>query len=267
MKKGVIIDLKNQYTYILCKNAKIKRIKREYYHEIGKEIEVPFLSQNKIIPAVILSCFMIIAFTLNPFVSPQVNALSYVTLKVNPGLVFKVDNNKVVGVSYTNKDGNNMTQKIDFINHTLEDSVILFIDYCFENNYFTNDNNIDINVISDDASQIKNIEDEINRIINEYLKTHQTTITLSLDKVSENQHQNAQELGIPDSKLKLIDMILYYYPDLNQKELSKESVDDLIDILEDIGYDEDALDHLEDKLEQDEKDNDDDEDDDDEDDD
>lgn len=261
MKKGVIIDLKDQYTYVLCKDAKIKRIKREYNHEIGKEIQVSSFSMTKLVPVLMLSCALILAIISYPLQS-TVNALSYVSLNVNPGLVFEVDDYKVVGVSYTNKDGSDLTGKINFVERSLEDSVILFIDYCFENNYFTNNKNIDINVISDDASQIAGIEQEINRIVDDYLKTHQTSITLSLDKVSKQQHQSAVQLGIPDSKVKLIDMILYYYPNLSQEELAKESVDDLIDILEDVGYDDDVLEHLEDKLEQDELDDEDDDDDD-----
>lgn len=267
MKKGIIIELKDQYTYVLCKNAKTKRIKREYYHEVGKEIELPLITYTKAIPTIILCCLVIMAFIFNPLRTVnEVNALSYVTLSVNPGLVIKIDENqKVTAVSYTNNEGSEMIKQIDFMNKSLEDSVILFIDYCFDNHYFAANNNIDINVISDDETQITNIETQINEIINNYLKTHSTTITVSLDKVTSFQHEEAKNLGIPDSKIKLIDLVLQYYPELTKDTLAKLSVDDLIDYLEDKGYDEEILDRLEDKLEEDEED-DEDEDDEDEDD-
>lgn len=255
MKKGVIIELKDQYTYVLCKNAKIKKIKREYYHEVGKTIEIPLMPKARMIPALMVTCLVVVALALNLWSVPNsVQALSYVSLSVNPGLVFKIDENKkVTAVSYTNKEGNEMTKKIDFVNQSLDDCVVLFIDYCFENNYFSQNKKIDINVISDDTQQIELLEKQINETIQNYLKTHQISISVSLDEVSDTQKDNAQQLGIPDSKMKLIDTILNYYPHLNKKDLANKSVDDLIDYLEDQGYDEDILDHLEDELEKEEK--------------
>lgn len=255
MKKGVIIELKDQYTYVLCKNAKIKKIKREYYHEVGKTIEIPLMPKARMIPALMVTCLVVVALALNLWSVPNsVQALSYVSLSVNPGLVFKIDENKkVTAVSYTNKEGNEMTKKIDFVNQSLDDCVVLFIDYCFENNYFSQNKKIDINVISDDTQQIELLEKQINETIQNYLKTHQISISVSLDEVSDTQKDNAQQLGIPDSKMKLIDTILNYYPHLNKKDLANKSVDDLIDYLEDQGYDEDLLDHLEDELEKEEK--------------
>lgn len=265
MKKGVIIDIKDQYTYVLCKNAKTKKIKRQYYHEVGQEIELPLIISTRMITTLVMCCLLIVAFVFNPLQTvSEVEALSYISLSVNPGLVIKVDQNKkVTAVSYTNNEGNEMVKQIDFVNKSLEESVILFVDYCFENHYFDSNNNIDINVISDDSSQIKEIEAQINDIINEYLKTHSTALTISLDKVTSSQHTDAKNLGIPDSKVKLIDLILQYYPEFTKEQLAKESVDDLVEYLEDKGYDENFLDHLEDKLEDN---NTDDEDDDDEDD-
>jgi len=255
MKKGVIVDLKEQYTYVLCKNAKIKKIKRQYDHEIGKTIELPFLSLTRDMTTAFVVCLVVFAVVFNSFKgSTSIQALSYVSLSVNPGLVFKIDENqKVTAVSYTNKEGNEMTQKIDFINQSLDDCVILFIDYCFENHYFNTNKNIDINVMSDNNEEIQSLEKQINDTIQSYLKTHQITLSIAVDKVSENQEKDAKELGIPNSKLKLIDTIIKYYPHLNKKELAKKSIDDLIDYLEDQGFDEDVLDHLEDELEKEEE--------------
>lgn len=254
MKKGVIIELRDQYTYVLCKDAKIKKIKREYYHEVGKTIDIPFMTKARIIPALMVTCLVVIAVSFNVLRAPSsVQALSYVSLSVNPGLVFKIDENqKVTAVSYTNKEGNEMTKKIDFVDQSLDDCVVLFIDYCFENNYFNQDKKIDINVISDHTNQIQSLEKQINDTIDNYLKTHQISLSVSLDQVSNTQEKDAKELGIPNSKLKLIDMILKYYPNLNKNDLANTSVDDLIDYLEDKGYDEDLLDHLEDELEKEE---------------
>lgn len=251
MKKGVIIDIKDQYTYVLCQNAHIKRIHREYYHEIGQEIVMPFFTLKRVIPMLVTACLIILAIVMNPLHNQQnVQALSYISLSVNPGLVFKIDDQqRVVAISYTNKEGEEMTKQIDFMNQSLDDCVILFIDYCFENHYFQNTQNIDINVISDNQEQIQSLEAQINQTIQDYLKTHQVTISISVDKVSSSQHQDAQSLGIPDSKMKLIDLILQYYPNLNKETLAREDVDDLIEYLEDKGYDEEILDKLEDDLE------------------
>lgn len=266
--KGVIIELKDQYTYVLLKNAKIKRIKREYYHEIGQEININKITIHHIIPVFMVTCLVIVAVIFNPLQKNTVQALSYISLSVNPGLVFKVDHQqRIIAVSYTNQDGNELTKKVDFVNKNLDDSVILFIDYCFENGYFQNNNRIDINVISDDLSQIESLEKQINQTVNDYLDKHQYKITISLDEVSSSQHSDAQSLGIPNSKIKLIDLILSYYPELNKEELAKESVDDLIDYLEDQGYDEDILDKMEEHLEDEDDEDDEDEDDEDEDDD
>lgn len=269
MKKGVIIDIKDQYTYVLCKNAHIKRIHREYYHEVGQEIDIPFFTLKRVIPMLVTACLIILVVIMNPLQNQQtVKALSYVSLSVNPGLMFKIDNQqRVVAISYTNKEGEEMIKQIDFMNQSLDDCVILFIDYCFENHYFQNTQNIDINVISDNQEQIQSLEAQINQTIQDYLKTHQVTISISVDKVSSAQHQDAQNLGIPDSKIKLIDLILQYYPNLDKETLAREDVDDLIEYLEDKGYDEDVLDKLEDDLESKENEDDDNDDEDEEDDD
>jgi len=251
MKKGVIIELKNEYTYVLLPKGKMKKIKREYNHEIGKEISISLLSPTKILSLALVSCMIIIAIIVNPFqkITP-IQALSYVTMSVNPGLVLKVnEKNKIVAVSYTNQEGELLTQKVKFVNKTLDESVILFIDYCFENNYFQNNNKIDVNVISDDQNQIKNVEQQVQNLIQEYLKEHQMNVTIKIDQVSQTQKEDAQNLGIPDSKVKLIDLVLKYYPHLSKEQLAHESVDDLIDYLEDCGYDEELLDKMEDTLE------------------
>lgn len=253
MRKGIIIDIKDQYTYVLYKNAKIKKIKREYNHEIGHEISFS-LPMKKTIPLLVLSCFLFIAFVFNPFYHQPVQALSYITLNVNPGLVFEVDDYKVVGIRYMNKDGQNLISKIDFLNHSLDESLYMFIDYCFEYQLFNQNNNIDINVLCDDESQIQDIENNIQNIIHQYLKTHQKTIHLSLDEVSKNQENNAKDLGVANSKIKLIDYIVNHYPQYNKNDLVNESIDDLLDLLEEKGYDEDILDRLEDSLEEDDDD-------------
>lgn len=270
MKKGVILEIKDQYTYALLKNGKIKRIKREYFHDIGQEITVPFLSSSKLLSVALVTCMIIIAVMTFPFqnIVTPVKALSYVSISVNPGIVLKVDeHNKITAVSYSNNDGQQMMKDINFVDKSLEDSVILFIDYCFENNYFHNNNEMSINVISDDPQKIKDIEQQIQTLIQDYLKTHQTTITMKLDQVSSSQQQTAQTLGISNSKMKLIDLVMSYYPHFNQEDLAKESVDDLIDYLEDANLDEDILDKLEDQVEDDDDDDEDEHDDKDEDDD
>lgn len=255
MKKGVIVELRNQYTYVLTQNSQIKKIKREYFHEVGQEIQIPFFNIKKAVPVMLMACVLLAVIVINPFQeTAQVQALSYVSLSVNPGLVLKVnDQDQIESVSYTNQEGQQMTKDIDFINKTVDESVILFIDYCFENNYFQNNNKIDINVISDDQERIQKIEQQVQTLIENYLREHQVTITIQMDEVSSSQQESAKTLGIPDSKMKLIDLVLYYYPELDKEKLAKESVDDLIDYLEDAGYDEDMLDHLEDELEKQEK--------------
>ncbi|MEG0275917.1 MAG: hypothetical protein RR630_02710 [Coprobacillus sp.] len=252
MKKGIIVELKDQYTFVLCHNANIKRIKRAYNHEIGQEIQVSSLSLNKIIPIALVSCIVVLMIFMNPFQDAQtVNALSYVSLKVNPGLILQVnDKNKVVAISYTNKEGQQLTQSVDLVNQTLEDSVILFIDYCFDNQYFDNNQNIDINILSDNNQQIKDLEQQVNDIINQYIQKRQVKLTIAIDKVSDSQQKEAQTLGIPDSKIKLIDLVLKYYPNFKKDELAKMSIDDLVDYLEDAGLDEKMLDKLEDDLEE-----------------
>lgn len=261
--KGVIIELKDQYTYVLCKNAKIKKIKREYYHEVGQEIKIPVLTFKQGSSVLIVTCLIMLAIILNPFQNIQnVQALSYISLSVNPGLVFKVnDQQKIVAVSYTNKEGNEMVNQIDFVKQSLNDSVILFIDYCFENGFFENNKKIDINVISDHPDQIQTLEKQMNTIVQDYLEKHQVTLSISVDKVTSSQQKEAQSLGIPNSKIKLIQLIMQYYPTLDKETLAKKSVDDLIEYLEDQGYDEDVLDRLEDDLEEQEDDHDDDDDD------
>lgn len=254
MRKGVIIDMKNQYTYVLYHDAKVKRIKREYYHEIGKEITLPYISMTSFKIPLILACLLLVISIIHPVQATN----SYISLSVNPGLVFKVDEHeKVVAVSYTNKDGQALTSQVNFVDESLEDSITLFIDYCFENHYFQNNNNIDINVICDDQSQVTKLESKINQIVNHYLDSHSVSFTLSLDKVSDTQKQEANALDIPDSKVKLIDLILYYYPNLDKKDLAKESVDDLIDLLENQGLDDDLFEHLEEKYEDDDDEDDD----------
>ncbi|MEG0366361.1 MAG: hypothetical protein RR585_05970 [Coprobacillus sp.] len=251
MKKGIIVELKDQYTFVLCHNAKIRRIKRQYNHEIGQEVTISSLSIHKIIPVALVSCIVLLMFVLNPFQDAQtVNALSYISLKVNPGLILQVDeNNKVVAISYTNKEGQQLTQSVDLVNQTLEDSVILFIDYCFDNQFFDTNKNIDINILSDNNQQIKDLEKQVNDIINKYIQQKQVKLTIAIDKVSDSQQKEAQSLGIPDSKVKLIDLVLKYYPSFNKDELAKLSIDDLVDYLEDAGLDEEMLDKLEDDLE------------------
>lgn len=257
MKKGVIIELRNQYTYVLTQNGKIKRIKREYYHEVGQEIKLSWLASKKLVPIVIVACICMFAIVFSSFQqTTNVQALSYVSLSVNPGLVLKVnDQDQIESVSYTNQEGQQVTKKIDFVNKSIDESVILFIDYCFENGYFQNNHKIDINVISDDKNRIQNIENQVRTLIENYLNEHQVTITIQMDEVSSSQQKNAKTLGIPDSKMKLIDLVLYYYPQMNKESLARESVDDLIDYLEDAGYDEHMLDRLEDEIEQQEESN------------
>lgn len=269
MKKGVIIELKDQYTYVLCPNAQVKRIKREYHHEIGKEIQIPYLNHHQLIPLFITACLVLSFFVFNSiYHQTPVQALSYISLKVNPGLVLKVDENqKIIAVSYTNKDGQELTQKMSFVDKKLNDGVVLFIDYCFENHYFQNNHEIDINVISDQKENIQSLEKQIRKLIEDYIKTHSVKVSISMDKVSSSQQKDAQNLNIPDSKMKLIDLILKYYPNKNKQTLARESVDDLIEYLEDKGFDEDILDRMEDDIEgqendDDEKDDEDDEEDD-----
>jgi|GEM_PF-3828385 len=255
MKKGVILELRDQYTYVLSRHGKIRRIKREYHHEVGQEIQMPLFSITKLLPVVLVSCAVVVAFVLNPFNTiSQVQALSYLSLSVNPGIVLKVDDNdQIVSVSYTNQEGQEIINKVDLVNRTLDDSVIIFVDYCFENGYFQNNNKIDINVISDDKERISKIENQVRMLVEAYLKEHQVTITIQIDEVTSSQQENAETLGIPDTKMKLIDLVVYYYPHLNKEKLARESVDDLIEYLEDKGYDEELLDHLEDQIEENEK--------------
>lgn len=254
-KKGVIIELRDQYTYVLSHNGKITKIKREYYHEIGQEIQLSLIPTTKLIPIVFVACAIVIAFIVNPFKTlPEVQALSYLSLSVNPGIVLKVDDNdQIVAVSYTNQEGQQIINEIDLVNRTLDDSVIIFIDYCFENGFFQNNNQIDINVISDNTERINKLEQQVQTLIQDYLKEHQVTVSIKIDEVTSSQQENAQNLGIPDTKMKLIDLILYYYPHLDKEKLARESVDDLIEYLEDQGYDEHMLDHLEDTIEENEK--------------
>lgn len=257
MKKGVIIELRDKYAYVLSHNGKIKKIKREYYHEVGQDIQIPFITMKRVVPVVAVACSLIIGIVINSFrqgAIQEVQAMSYLSLSVNPGIVLKVDaNDQIVAVSYTNQEGKEITSEIDFINKSLEDSVIIFIDYCFENGYFENNNQIDINVISDDEERITKIESQVQTLIENYLKDHQVTITIQIDEVTTSQQESAESLGIPDTKVKLIDLILYYYPELDKETLAKMKVDDLIDYLEDVGYDEDLLDRLEDEIEENEK--------------
>lgn len=255
MKKGVIIELRNQYTYVLTQNGKVKKIKREYSHEVGQEIKLALWSSKKLAPIIVMTCICMLVIGFHSFKqTANVQALSYVSLSVNPGLVLKVnEQDQIESVSYTNQDGKQMTQKIDFVNKSIDDSVILFIDYCFENGYLQNNHKIDINIISDDQHRIQNIEKQVSTLIENYLNERQVTMTIQLDEVSSSQQKNAKTLGIPDSKMKLIDLVLHYYPHLNKKTLSKKSVDDLIDYLEDAGYDEHMLERLEDELEEQER--------------
>lgn len=259
MRKAVIVELKDQYTYVLCHQAKIKRIPREYDHEVGQEIHIPLLTTKRVSFIFVMIAVMIMAIVMYPFQNNHnVQALSYISLSVNPGLVLKIDDQqRIVAIHCTNQDSKEMVKQIDFMNKSLDDCIILFIDYCFENNYFQNNQNIDINVLSDNTEQIQSLEKQINQTIQVYLKHHQITISISVDKVSSSQHQNAQNLGISDSKIKLIDLILKYYPHFDREKLAKEDVDDLIEYLEDKGYDENILDKLEDDLEKQEKDEDD----------
>lgn len=252
MKKGVIIECKDQYTYVLCPKGNMKRIKREYFHEVGQEIKISYFSLPKVISLLVVSCAVVIAVIFNPLQSPQeVKALSYVSLSVNPGLVLKVDSKQnIVAVSYTNKEGETMTSQIDFINKSLDDSVKLFLDYCFDNHYFANSDKIDINVISEDQSQIQLLEKQVQDLVTRYLQDHQVSLSIQIDKVTSTQQTQAKELGIPDTKMKLVDLVRKYYPEFSQQELAKRSIDDLLDYLEDKGYDEDWLDKLEDDLEE-----------------
>ena len=255
MRKGIIIELRNQYTYVLLNNGKMKRIKREYYHEIGQEIQLSIMNKSKLISISFVTCALIIVFVLNPFKeSSNVQALSYLSLSVNPGLVLKVDNqDRIVSVSYTNQEGKDIVNKNDFVNQTLNDSVMIFIDYCFEKGYFQNNNKININVISDDSKRIEKIESQVQTLIENYLKDHQFSISIQIDKVTSSQQQTANHLGIHPTKMKLIDLVLYYNPQLDKEKLAKYSVDDLIDCLEDSGYDEEMLDRLEDEIENEEE--------------
>lgn len=250
MKKGVILELKDQYTYILCSNGKMKKIKREYFHEVGQEIEISSFQFKKGISLALVTCIVILAFIFYPKNQIEAYAMSYVSLSVNPGIVFKVDQDyNVSGVTYTNQEGSEIVQQNDFVNQTLNDSIIAFIEYCFNHNYFNDNNEININVMSDDENQIQNIESQVKNIINDYMSHHQITITLYLDQTTDTQQEEAEKLGISNSKLKLINLVLKYYPNFNKIKLSHMDVDDLIDLLEHCGEDEELLDYLEDDIE------------------
>ena len=116
-------------------------------------------------------------------------------------------------------------------------------------------------MISDQKENIQSLEKQLRQLIEDYLKTHSVKVSISMDKVSSSQQKDAQNLNIPDSKMKLIDLILKYYPNKNKQTLARESVDDLIEYLEDKGFDEDILDRMEDDIEGQENDDDDDDDD------
>ena len=252
--KGVIVQLKDEYTYVLTKDARIKKIKRTFNHEIGMEIEINQFSYKRIIPIVFISCLIVVAFTLSPLKNGTNNVeaseLGYISLSINPDIIFKIDNDlKVIDVTYTNSDANAVIENIDFVNQSLYQGVINFIDYCYDKNYLNEQSDITVNVISENEEDISRLETIINSAIESYMNEINLSVSLSIDEVSNSQSLCADELGITETKLKLIDLIIEYNSYYTREELASEDIDDLLELLEDYGLDEDLLEHLEDQIE------------------
>ena len=252
--KGVIVQLKDEYTYVLIKDTRIKKIKRIFNHEIGMEIEVSQFSYKRIIPIALISCLLVFAFALSPLKNGTNNVeaseLGYISLSINPDIIFKIDDDlKVIDVTYTNSDGNTVIENIDFVNQSLYQGVINFIDYCYDKNYLNEQSDITVNVISENEEDISRLETIINSAIESYMNEINLSVSLSIDEVSNSQSLCADELGITETKLKLIDLIIEYNSYYTREELASEDIDDLLELLEDYGLDEDLLEHLEDQIE------------------
>jgi hypothetical protein len=121
MKKGIIVDLKDQYIVVLTPTGEFVKGKREFDHVVGKEVlftpfeekkwgfSLPTVQILAPIVALLVLVFSIMAFS--SFSSQKVYA--YVTIDINPSIELALNGSlEVVDVIAYNNDGSKVLSRI-----------------------------------------------------------------------------------------------------------------------------------------------------------
>lgn len=253
--KGIILEIKENYSLVLKENSTVVRIRNKEKMEVGDTIffleedlyevsQSKSIMRNKIIPILTIAAMLVLLVV--PLVKNNTTSAAYalMSIDINPSIEFELDENKKIVNVYGINDDSKAIDLEGLKGKTLEEAIKIFESY-LQKNYSNSKEGIVgftfINKINDDKYE-NEVKDLVSKGLNKtklvYLKSNEEDIALARKKgVSIGRYEALCDLN--EDKL--------------EDTIENMSVDEIMTLLSEKGnnvyLNEDVIDELQDELE------------------
>ena len=243
--KSVVLEIKDGYVAVLSDDGCITKIKNNGY-KVGQVINLKtqkalFTKKRIAWLASAATLAMVSGVGAWAYMSPY----SYVSLDVNPSIEFSINRfDRVIDVTAVNDDGEDILDQMNNLdNKDIETAVIQTVNQIEKDGYFESsedntsnegtdiDGGIIITTSGDDQEKAESLADSIEETVQTEMKDLGVNVVVEVDRVEQEQIQEAKKLGITPGKLNLIEKMKASSPDPNSiiiEDWSHKSVKEIM---------------------------------------
>ena len=195
--RGIIIDINKDRAVFLKKNGEITEIENKNYI-IGQEVNL-----NNAVPfkgfMLVAACFLFCCITFFGGYATYNTAASYVYIDINPSIRIDINCfNRIIDVVPLNEDAENLLLTHKFKNTGVKECIDQIVALCRENNYFKDENNIEIDFATENKG--------LNTLIGDTCKNLQEKeYAVESLKINKEENSKAIKLKASPKRLKAIE--------------------------------------------------------------
>lgn len=215
---------------------KVQVQKMEEHDDMTRQQEIKLTPKRKrfaLAAAGVCMCFLLILILpLNQRTS------AIIDVDINPSIELALNNkNEVIRMEAINRDGENILKHLDYKHQDVEEVVFHMLDEMIRQGYLKKDkldNNILLSVEHPKREQAEELTIRLNSAVSKYLSERRIPVKITDQHMSEDKKERkvAEKYGISLGKLTLIRKIMKEHEHLKIEDLSKLSLSELVDLLD-----------------------------------
>ena len=215
------------------KKAEIQKMEEHDYITRQQETKLtPMRKRFALAAAGMCMCFLLM---LNLPIHQRASAI--IDVDINPSIELALNKkNEVIRMEAINHDGENILKNLDYKNQDVEEVVFRMLDEMIRQGYLTKDkldNNILLSVEHSERDQAEELTIRLNSAVTKYLSERRIPVKITDQHMLEDKKERkvAEKYGISLGKLTLIRKIMKEHEHLKIEDLSKLSLSELVDLL------------------------------------
>ncbi|QSX09153.1 hypothetical protein J0B03_03530 [Alkalibacter rhizosphaerae] len=235
--KAVVVEKKKNQVVVLKDDGTFAHVAGDKY-QVGDVMDMKSTSKGFGWKGALVSAAAMLLLVFGVGAKVYTTPAYYVSLDVNPGIVFEVNRfERVIGFEGQNDDGDMVLQQLKLKNKSADEAIRMTVEKINEEGYFGENEMIYLATLSKDEEKAARLSGKLENAVEEEVEENGVKAEVSAGLLGYDMVQKARELGITPGKLNIIVNVLGQEP---SQENMDSSIKELMSKYKDRGNSADA---------------------------